>query len=679
MSSPSQIGRYEIRTVLGRGGMAVVWEAWDPVLQRMVAVKAIEKGRLEHDNAIRSLARLKREAQAAARLVHPNIVAVYEYGEDDRHAYIAMERVAGRPLSVYLQDEDFRNELDQVREIIAGILDALAYSHSEGVVHRDIKPSNILISREGYVKVTDFGIARLEVGGATQQGNVIGTPYYMSPEQYRGQQADWRTDIFSTGVILYELLTGEKPFPGSTSAAVMHRVLMDEPVNPSLINLSLPRELDAVVLTALAKDPQERFQSAREFMQMLDAVLRRRAAQAAPRPAPPAPGISGETPRHLLDTVERAAPVDRRLSAARRLSTSLQRPQSPAAPAAKPVVEAMPPVRSRAREIRVEPTLDARPLPPVVQETLEDARPRILFVDDEERILTALRNVFRANYQVVTETRPLEALKLVENSAFPVVVSDQRMPDLAGVEFLRRVRELSPGSVRILLTGYSDLAAMVGSINDGEVYRFISKPWDTQEIQTVVAEAVDIGRRMLKHGASAALPPPVTQDAVLVVGEGPEVFDAVNDCLAGSAEVARARGITDALEFLRARETAVVLADVDAGLDNYLVFLNVLKRERPEVLVIALTSASDSEYVIQFINSAQIFRFLNKPLNTELLDRYLRSAIAQHEAYRASPELLEQHSVHESRQSVESTIARWIRDGLRSLRGRLAFGARPRL
>lgn len=123
----------------------------------------------------------------------------------------------------------------------------------------------------------------------------------------------------------------------------------------------------------------------------------------------------------------------------------------------------------------------------------------------------------------------------------------------------------------------------------------------------------------------------------------------------------------------------MVIADVDAGLDNYLVFLNVLKRERPEVLVIALTSASDSEYVIQLINSAQIYRFLNKPVSYELLDRYLRAAIAQHEAYRESPELLDQHSVQEAPQTIESTIARWIRDGLRGLRGRLAWSSRPRL
>lgn len=299
-------------------------------------------------------------------------------------------------------------------------------------------------------------------------------------------------------------------------------------------------------------------------------------------------------------------------------------------------------------------------------------RARILFVDDEERILTALRSVFRVHYQVVTCAQPLEALALVESSSFPVVVSDQRMPGMLGVEFLRKVRDISPASVRILLTWYSDLASMVGSINEGEVYRFISKPWDTQEILEVVAEAASIGNRLLKRGITAELPPPITPDAVLVIDESRETYNEIVGFLEGAAEVVYARGITDALSVLQKRETAVVIADVDSGLDNYLVFLNVLKRERPEILVIALTSASDSEYVIQFISSAQIYRFLNKTVNFGLMEQYVRSAIAQHEAYRATPELLDKHSVHESRQAVESTIARWIKDGLRSLRGRLA-------
>ncbi len=675
MPSPTRIGRYDIRTVLGRGGMAVVWEAWDPVLQRMVALKAIEKTRLEPESSLNSLGRFKREAQAAARLVHPNIVAVYEFGEEENYAFIAMERVSGHPLSNYLHDEDFRSELPQVREIIAGILEALAYSHSEGVVHRDIKPSNILVSRDGIIKVTDFGIARMEVGHSTVQGSVIGTPYYMSPEQYRGEHADWRTDIFSVGVILYELLTGEKPFPGTTSAAVMHRVLTDEPANPSAINPQLPKELDAVMLTSLAKDLQERFQSAREFLQMIDAVLRRHSAQGSTRTresSRQAPTI-GE-PQASPPVISPAPPSQQRpsaqgirLSAARRLSTTLQR--GPASP--RPNTDQKP-FPARARELRVEPTLGP------VQQPAEDARPRILFVDDEERILTALRGVFRGQYQVVTAAQPLEALRLVESSSFPVVVSDQRMPGMQGVDFLRKVRDVSPGTVRILLTGYSDLASMVGSINEGEVYRFISKPWDTQEIQEVVAEAVSIGNRLLQRGVTAALPPPITHDAVLVIDESRETYNTVAGFLGGAAELVFAKGITDALSFLQKRETAVVIADVDAGLDNYLVFLNVLKRERPEILVIALTSASDSEYVIQFINSAQIYRFLNKPANLDLMEQYVRAAIAQHEAYREAPELLDQHSVKESKQAIESTIARWIKDGLRSLRGRLG-SARPRL
>ncbi|MFN0316429.1 MAG: protein kinase domain-containing protein [Burkholderiales bacterium] len=669
MPSPTQIGRYEIRTVLGRGGMATVWEAWDPVLQRMVALKAIEKSKLEPESSLKSLGRLKREAQAAARLVHPNIVGVYEFGEDENYAFIVMERVSGHPLSNYLHDEDFRSELPQVREIIAGILEALAYSHSEGVVHRDIKPSNILISRDGVVKVTDFGIARMEVGHSTVQGSVIGTPYYMSPEQYRGQHADWRTDIFSTGVIFYELLTGEKPFPGTTSAAVMHRVLSEEPLNPSVINTQLPKELDAVVLAALAKDFQERFQSAREFLQLIDAVLRRHSGQGSAREVSRQAPVIGDPqappPMDSQTTLGRASAGGNRLSAARRLSTTLQRGPSNRGPSATPAVSS---------ESRIEPTLDQ----PLVRQPVEDVRPRILFVDDEERILTALRSVFRAHYQVVTCAHPAEAMVLIESSRFPVVVSDQRMPGMLGVDFLRKVRDISPATVRILLTGYSDLASMVGSINEGEVYRFISKPWDTQEILEVVAEAASIGNRLLQRGVTAALPPPITRDAVLVIDESRETYNAVAGFLEGAAEVVYARGITDALSVLQKRETAVVIADVDSGLDNYLVFLNVLKRERPEILVIALTSASDSEYVIQFINSAQIYRFLNKPVNLDLMEQYVRSAIVQHEAYRETPELLEQHSVNESQKAMESTVARWIKDGLRSLRGRLASG-RPRL
>lgn len=677
MPTPNRIGRYEIRTVLGRGGVAVVWEAWDPVLQRMVALKAIERARLEGESSLTSLGRLKREAQAAARLVHPNIVAVYEFGEDDGHAFIAMERVSGSALSAYLKEEDLRSELPQVRAIIGGILDALAYSHAEGVVHRDIKPSNILVNRDGVIKVTDFGIARMEVGHATQQGNVIGTPYYMSPEQYRGQQADWRTDLFSTGVILYELLTGEKPFPGSTSAAVMHRVLMDEPVNPSLINAHLPKELDAVVVTALAKNVQDRFQSAREFLQMIDAVLRRQVtavAQSIPSAARPSVKPSGGvTP----------SPVHgNRLSAARRLSTTIQRGgdthsmESEPAPSVDARGRREPSgvadVLGRVRPSEFKPGAEALPQPPVMREVVAPERPRVLFVDDEERILTALRGVFRGQYEVVTCTEPNDALRMVEQASFPVVVSDQRMPGMLGVEFLRKVRDVSPGTVRILLTGYSDLASMVGSINEGEVYRFISKPWDTQEIRDIMADAVGIGHRLIERGGAMELPAPITRDVILVLAESNQTVEQVRAVLADAAEVVSAGGITDALSILQRRDAAVIIVDVDTGLDNYLVFLNVLKRERPEILVIALTSASDSEYVIQLINSAQIYRFLNKPINWALMEQYARSAIAQHEAYRVAPDWLDQHSVKEARQTSESTIARWLRDGLQRLRGRIA-------
>jgi serine/threonine-protein kinase len=197
---PAQIGRYETRRIVGRGGMAIVLEAWDPVLHRTLAIKLVDKGRLDSGVAPDALRRFKREAQAAARLTHANVVQVYEYGEEGQFAWIAMEYVAGKPLTAYLE-EGLRTEVQRVRDIVGQLLDALAYSHTQGVVHRDIKPANLLVTPEGQIKVTDFGIARIDASNLTQRGDMLGTPSYMSPEQYMGEASDGRTDIFSAGVI----------------------------------------------------------------------------------------------------------------------------------------------------------------------------------------------------------------------------------------------------------------------------------------------------------------------------------------------------------------------------------------------------------------------------------------------------------------------------------------------
>ena len=179
-----------------------------------------------------------------------------------------MEYVPGKPLTAYLE-EGLRTEIQRVRDIVGQLLDALAYSHGQGVVHRDIKPSNLLVTADGQIKVTDFGIARIEASNFTQRGDMLGTPSYMSPEQYMGEATDGRSDIFSVGVILYELLTGQRPFTGDSSGQIMQKILHETPANPSELNPQVPPPVDWVVQKALAKDADDRFSSAREFQAAL--------------------------------------------------------------------------------------------------------------------------------------------------------------------------------------------------------------------------------------------------------------------------------------------------------------------------------------------------------------------------------------------------------------------------
>jgi serine/threonine-protein kinase len=250
--------------------MGVVYEAFDPLIQRIVALKTIRPDQLAGGNAEEILARFRREAQAAGRLSHPNIVAIHDCGEDAGVWYIAMELVHGRELKEYFEKNERFATADAVR-ILSQILAALGYSHRLGVVHRDIKPSNIFLLPDGTVKVADFGIAHIESSELTQVGTVLGTPAYMSPEQILGLPVDGRSDLFSVGVILYQFLTGERPFTGNATIT-MRKVLEEDPLPPSRFNVQIPGAMDAVVRKALAKKPEERFQSAEEFATALDAA-----------------------------------------------------------------------------------------------------------------------------------------------------------------------------------------------------------------------------------------------------------------------------------------------------------------------------------------------------------------------------------------------------------------------
>jgi hypothetical protein len=276
------IGKYRLTRTLGKGGMGTVYEGFDPGIERRVAIKTILVDQLDASEIEDAIARFKREAQAGGRLQHPNIVSVYEYGQQGAMSYIVMEYAQGEELKRMLA----RGRLPpiDVFEIMKQLLLALDYSHRQGVVHRDIKPANLMVQPGPKVKVMDFGIARIAASSLTQLGTVVGTPSHMAPEQLMGMPVDGRADLWACGVILYELLTGVSPFLADSPASVMHRVLQAEVPPPSSVDPSTAPAFDAVIRRALRKKPEERFQTAREFqLAMLHAMQGR--DPAPPRPA----------------------------------------------------------------------------------------------------------------------------------------------------------------------------------------------------------------------------------------------------------------------------------------------------------------------------------------------------------------------------------------------------------
>jgi eukaryotic-like serine/threonine-protein kinase len=266
-----RLGKYEIRGVLGKGAMGVVYLGYDPHIDRPVAIKTINKATLDPELAAEFMTRFKNEARAAGRLTHANIVAVYEYGNEGGVAYIVMEYVDGTGLREYL-NRRATFDFAQLVALMTQLLDALEFAHRCGVIHRDIKPSNLIVTGEGTLKVADFGVARIDMSSLTLTGMVVGTPSYMSPEQCSGRMLDARSDIFSAGVVLYELMTGQRPFVGSIET-ITHKICHEEAPPPSqLSGQRFPREVDQLVAKAMAKRPEERFPSARAFRDALLAV-----------------------------------------------------------------------------------------------------------------------------------------------------------------------------------------------------------------------------------------------------------------------------------------------------------------------------------------------------------------------------------------------------------------------
>ena len=292
-ADPQTFDRYRIVRVLGKGAMGLVYEAFDPKMNRKVAIKTILKSNLDERVAKTYSRRFEREARAAARLNHPNIVQVYDCGEEGDVSYIVMELIQGKELQSFF-DANERFPIEQAVRIMCELLSALDFAHEAGVIHRDIKPANVILDAEGRAKLADFGVARLtDAQGPeaerTATGTMVGTPSYMSPEQVQGQSIDHRSDLFSAGVVLYQMLTNARPFTGTGAWAVQKKIVMENPAAPSTVNASLPPEFDKVVLKALAKDPDKRYANARDFAAAVQRVLQggpaEEGAQAAQAPS----------------------------------------------------------------------------------------------------------------------------------------------------------------------------------------------------------------------------------------------------------------------------------------------------------------------------------------------------------------------------------------------------------
>ena len=267
-----RIGRYEVISELGRGAMGVVYRARDTQIGRVVALKVIHTANASAQDIEKYKQRFKREAQAAGRLSHPGIVTVHDIAEDDAgHPYIVMEFVEGRPLNLLL-GPTAQVPLERLLDIGIQVAQALDYAHKNGVVHRDIKPPNILVTPDGRAKIADFGIARLEGTDLTQEGTSLGTPSYMSPEQFRGGAIDGRSDLFSLGAVLYWMCTGKKPFPGDTVTIASFQVAYEHPVPPTEAKSGLPEELDEVLSRCLAKNPANRYATCGDLAADLEAV-----------------------------------------------------------------------------------------------------------------------------------------------------------------------------------------------------------------------------------------------------------------------------------------------------------------------------------------------------------------------------------------------------------------------
>jgi DNA-binding NtrC family response regulator len=313
---------------------------------------------------------------------------------------------------------------------------------------------------------------------------------------------------------------------------------------------------------------------------------------------------------------------------------------------------------------------------PEVEMTVEP-KGRLLFVDDEERVVNLLRTVFRSNYDVFTATSGRQALEILSKEAIDVLVSDQRMPEMTGVELLTQASKVSPGTMRILLTGYSDLAAIVGSVNDGEVFRFVNKPWDHDELKAIVAQATQIARAT----AAEAQKPAVEVAPAAAGAENPELLliddnrvdrDAMKQIIGTDYSVHGAASVTEALKVLEQRDVGVIVIESRLEGQDTTELLRILKRHYPAITTVMMTRLADSDAVIKLINEAQVYRVATKPIRSGMFQMVVAAAMKQHLRYRSRPALVSRHAVAPSSGPENPSLTASVIKSLSGLRQRFS-------
>ena len=674
-ATSKRIGKYEIITLIAKGPRAAVYRAEDADSKKQVAIKIVPRTLLHGE----ALAEFRKLSLTVMRLEHPAIAPSFEVVENEKAIGIVSELCEGKPLSSLLK-EGAHPELRNVWDLAKPMLESLGWLHAKHGFHGDLKPSNLILGPDGRLKITDFGHAMLLSSPPVEVN-------YRAPEQFEKDPSTARTDVYQAAAIIYQLVTGKTPFSG-TPAEIEQHVLKDRPTDPSSVDNKIAWQLDWVIQKALSKDPIDRFGNAIEFADGLrlglsDTAARplapvappgtklapnvtpiaRKAAAPAPAPAPSTKAIPGELV-DLVDEDEAASakapepapapePTKTVAPPASDQPASIERPldipSTTDAPAASygPPKHGFQPTRTQTMKAQPQlakdlaatkpaaPEAEKPAAPPAPAKPAAPAKPRIVFVDDDERILNGVRALFRQEYEVLTARSGDEAMAHLQTGGVHVIVSDQRMPNMTGVELLRQARDASPNTVRMLLTGYSDLAALVGSINDGEIYRFVKKPWDNDDLRKDVGDAMKVA--MDKAGAVPVVASsPRTAGSLLVIDPKEGLGKGLERLLAGEAEVVQVTGPAEAAKEFGKREIAAVVADLGAGMDGLVALFKQIKAKRPGVLTILLADEPDAELGIELVNKAHVFRFLPKPVSAKDLRHEVAEALRRYAAWKIS-------------------------------------------